>query len=137
MCNPSTLHGGDEGEVEDHGLGAHAVVGVGPGDGAGDVAELGGVTADEHDVEAAPRELQRHGTADAWRRPGDDGPRAVPAAEVPAGTGAQAEREGGDESEDVGGDMDGAEGGQQDEPYRHGHNVGEQLTSSLLIVSFI
>jgi hypothetical protein len=107
-----TLSGGDEGEVEHDGLGLHGVV---PSDGVGDVAEPVGVAADEDDAEAPARELQGHGPADAGRRAGDHGPRAVAAAEVRRPAQEAGEAEAVQETERDSGEVEGAEDGQREE----------------------
>lgn len=119
------MTGRDEGEVEHDGLGLH---GVSLGDGVGDVQELVGVAADEHDVEATARELQGHGPADAGRWAGDHGPRAVATAEVHRPAQGAWDAEEVEESERDRGKVEDAEGNQRDEaPLQEVVGVGVHL----------
>jgi len=55
-----TSRGADEGEVEHHGLGLHAMA---RHDHVGGLLKVGGVEVEEDEVQAAARELQSHGPA--------------------------------------------------------------------------
>ena len=119
-----TLRRGDEREVDHNGLGFH---GVGAGDGVGHVLELGGVAADEDEVQAAAGELQGDGLANAGCGAGDHGPGAIAAAEVGGAT--QQQDEVGEDAEGDGADVQGAKDGERDEPCRQ--EVGAHLHSLL------
>lgn len=127
-----TFRSRDEREVEYHGHGLH---GVSRHDRAGDFVEIGGVEVNQNKVEAPACELQGDGLADARRRAGDDGPRAVPQAEV-LGT-AQAVREVDEEAGQECRDVQGAEGGQPEEPCRRLLEVSHSRLACLLTLDVV